>query len=282
MRHCTTGIGCKSLLTEISYRPVVPVTRVFQGFIREWTDAALETGADAVFWDEPHFYSNETERIGCYCKYCQDLAERGKPAIGSFLREVCGKVKSRGSQNVVCLLPSSLERKDTLDWNEIAGLESVMNIGSTPYLGNARCRSREIRRPHRAETDGSCIACTHSNPSVDTRVQDSCRERGRDHQKHNCRGTAWNRCYRDVGIRCRRVDVFRVMRTSTDGLGRLPGSYRAIARSARMILLTSSARKGIWCKIPAQGDNPKCHVTAFCQESFSAHWFLCAQFRWPG
>src|SRR5437867_4019231 len=53
----------------------------FQGFIHEWTDAALETGADAVFWDEPHFYSDETERIGCYCKYCQDLAERGKPAI---------------------------------------------------------------------------------------------------------------------------------------------------------------------------------------------------------
>src|SRR5207249_1309393 len=42
---------------------------------------------------------------------------------------------SRGSQNVVCLLPSSLERKDTLDWNEIAGLESVMNIGSTPFWG---------------------------------------------------------------------------------------------------------------------------------------------------
>ena len=107
----------------------------FQGFIHEWTDAALETGADAVFWDEPHFYSDETERIGCYCKYCQDLAERREPAIGSFLREVCGKVKSRGSQNVVCLLPSSLERKDTLDWNEIAGLESVMNLGSTPFWG---------------------------------------------------------------------------------------------------------------------------------------------------
>jgi hypothetical protein len=105
----------------------------FQGFMREWTDAALESGADAVFWDEPHFYSDGTERIGCYCRYCQELAEKGKPAIGSFLREVCCRVKSRGSQNVVCVLPSTLERTDILDWNETAGLESVMNLGSTPF-----------------------------------------------------------------------------------------------------------------------------------------------------
>jgi hypothetical protein len=99
----------------------------FQGFMREWTDAALETGADAVFWDEPHFYSDENQHKGCYCKYCRDLAEQGKPAIESFLREVCDRVKGRGSQNIVCVLPSTLERK------EIAELESVTNLGSTPF-----------------------------------------------------------------------------------------------------------------------------------------------------
>jgi len=98
----------------------------FQGFMREWTDAALETGADAVFWDEPHFYSDENQRAPCHCKYCRDLAEQGKPAIGTFLRDVCGRVRSRGGQNVVCVLPSTLERKDT-------GLENVMNLGSTPF-----------------------------------------------------------------------------------------------------------------------------------------------------
>src|SRR3989454_5865380 len=60
----------------------------FQGFIREWTDAAFETGADAVFWDEPHFYSGE-DGTGCYCKYCQNIARQGKSAVGSFLGEVC-------------------------------------------------------------------------------------------------------------------------------------------------------------------------------------------------
>jgi hypothetical protein len=98
----------------------------FQGFMREWTDAALETGADAVFWDEPHFYSDENQRAACYCKYCQDLAEQGEPAIGAFLRDMCARVQSLGSRNALCLLPSTLEREDLV-------LENVMNLGSTPF-----------------------------------------------------------------------------------------------------------------------------------------------------
>src|SRR5712691_1676938 len=105
----------------------------FQAFIREWTDAAVETGADAVFWDEPHFYRDEKEGAGCYCEYCQNAAEQGKSAIGSFLAEVCARVKSRGRQNVVCMLPSTPESKGALDWNEIAALDGVTNVGSTPF-----------------------------------------------------------------------------------------------------------------------------------------------------
>lgn len=98
----------------------------FQRLMREWTDAALESGADAVFWDEPHFYSDENQRFACYCKYCRTLAEHGKPAIGTFLRDMCDRVRSRSGQNVVCLLPSTLERGDAV-------LENVMNLGSTPF-----------------------------------------------------------------------------------------------------------------------------------------------------
>ena len=100
----------------------------FQAFIRHWIEAALETGADAVFWDEPHFYSNnKNEPLGCHCKYCRELAEQNQPAIGSFLREVCSRVKNAGSKNVVCVLPSSLQDQRT-DW-----LQSVTNLGSTPF-----------------------------------------------------------------------------------------------------------------------------------------------------
>jgi hypothetical protein len=105
----------------------------FQALIREWTDAAVETGADAVFWDEPHFYSDKKEGAGCCCEYCRNAAARGGSAIVSFLREVCGRVKSRGRQNVVCMLPPAPEGKDTIDWSEIAALDSVTNFGSTPF-----------------------------------------------------------------------------------------------------------------------------------------------------
>jgi len=105
----------------------------FRTFMREWTDAAVETGADAVFWDEPHFYSEQKEGVGCYCQHCRNVAEGGKSPIGSFLGEMCGRVKSRGRQNVVCMLPPNKDRKDTPDWNEIAALEGVMNLGSTPF-----------------------------------------------------------------------------------------------------------------------------------------------------
>src|SRR5438105_1021560 len=105
----------------------------FQAFMREWMDAALETGADAVFWDEPHFYSDEKTGSGCYCEHCRNLAQQGKSALGSFLRDACERVKRRGHQNVVCVLPSTLKRKDGIDWNEIAKFGSVMNVGSTPF-----------------------------------------------------------------------------------------------------------------------------------------------------
>jgi hypothetical protein len=92
-------------------------------------DAALETGGDAIFWDEPHLYSAGNKQVGCYCTYCRNLVEQGKPVIASFLRDVCGAVKSRGGENVVCVLPSTLER------NDIPDLETVMSLGSTPFWG---------------------------------------------------------------------------------------------------------------------------------------------------
>ena len=107
----------------------------FRAFLREWSDAAVETGANAVFWDEPHFYSDEKESSSCYCEYCRDAADRGKSAIGSFLGEVCARVKSRGRENVVCMLPPRPERKGNVVWSEIAALDGVTNFGSTPFWG---------------------------------------------------------------------------------------------------------------------------------------------------
>jgi hypothetical protein len=110
----------------------------FQSFMHEWTDAAVETGADAVFWDEPHFYSDEKDGAGCYCRHCRNIAESGKSPISSFLAEVCAGVKNRDGQNVVCVLPATLERQDTPAWNEISTVGGVANLGSTPFWGMQR------------------------------------------------------------------------------------------------------------------------------------------------
>lgn len=63
----------------------------YRKFMIEWTDAAIEIGADNIFWDEPHFYiypeaegcppaQQNGERAGkgwaCRCSICQDLFKK--------------------------------------------------------------------------------------------------------------------------------------------------------------------------------------------------------------
>ena len=105
----------------------------FQAFMHEWIDAAVETGADAVFWDEPHLYFDEKEGSGCYCEYCRNAIQFGKSTVGSFLGDMCDRVKSLGRQNVICMLPPEPTGHGPLDWSEIAGLNGVTNLGSTPF-----------------------------------------------------------------------------------------------------------------------------------------------------
>lgn len=107
----------------------------FRSFMHEWTDAAVGSGADAVFWDEPHFYSDGNDGSGCYCEHCRKLGKPGGSAIALFLGEVCSRVNRRGGHNVVCMRTPSPAGKNTIDWNEIAALDGVTNLGSTPFWG---------------------------------------------------------------------------------------------------------------------------------------------------
>ena len=48
----------------------------FRAFMKDWIDAAVETGADCLFWDEPHFYlpswmGGRQNTWGCLCAVCQ-------------------------------------------------------------------------------------------------------------------------------------------------------------------------------------------------------------------
>jgi hypothetical protein len=50
-------------------------SEAYREFVRSWAIAAVETGADRIFWDEPHWahpahFDEPPERWGCHCPRC--------------------------------------------------------------------------------------------------------------------------------------------------------------------------------------------------------------------
>jgi len=134
-----------------------PNNRDFRNFMRNWIDAAIEIGADTIFWDEPHFYLPEwskwrkREGWACCCKSCQDLFYRKfgysmpkesnqdvesfkDESLFDFIKDMVGIVKSRGTNNALCLLPE-WENQGIIEqkWDKYARLESLDIFGSDPY-----------------------------------------------------------------------------------------------------------------------------------------------------
>jgi hypothetical protein len=133
--------------------PNHPATRAF---VREWIDAAVETGADRIFCDEPHWvhpehFGMEEEAWGCRCETCRRLfAERfgGAEMPAEFTDEVRAfredglvdfigafveRVAELGSRAVVCLLPLTGGRHGITDWSRVAALPGLHTFGTDPY-----------------------------------------------------------------------------------------------------------------------------------------------------
>lgn len=126
----------------------------FRDFMRQWTDAALASDPDAVFWDEPHWYLPESEENPpsedtwwCQCEHCQaryrdhygepmpeveteSVREFKQRSLRDFLRPLVQEVHRNGGRNVVCLLPNTLEA-----WSddEVRDLGPVDVLASTPF-----------------------------------------------------------------------------------------------------------------------------------------------------
>jgi hypothetical protein len=105
--------------------PNHPATRLF---LRQWVESAATTGADILFWDEPHFYFGLTAgdlsgAWGCRCQVCeQAFADRfGHPIPAEFtdevcafreaslldlLSQVCRQGREKGLANALCLIPT--------------------------------------------------------------------------------------------------------------------------------------------------------------------------------
>jgi len=128
-----------------------PNSLAFRNYISEWIEAVCKCDIETVFWDEPHFYfeKGKPELYTCGCKVCsQKYKEQTGEEIPkipnetfkafkqrsliSFLSFATEQVHKLGKRNSICLLPpwfpAGLE-----NWDEVANLPFVDEIGSDPY-----------------------------------------------------------------------------------------------------------------------------------------------------
>ncbi len=127
----------------------------FRAFIRSWIDACVNCGADTIFWDEPHlFLFQPRERFPdewtCRCSVCQslfkdkygyvmpnelisDIVQFRNDSILSFFTEMTSYAKSKSIENALCFLPFESDYIGITDYEGIAKLNSISNLGSDPY-----------------------------------------------------------------------------------------------------------------------------------------------------
>lgn len=138
-----------------------PTQPAFHAFVRDWARAAVELGAERVFWDEPHWahprrFGEPEFNWACVCTSCQQLyAQRCGPPMPAILRpaeltpdvrtcrdqvlvdllaDLVGYVRSLGGRSTVCLLPQVAGMNAGIDdWASVAALEGLDTIATDPY-----------------------------------------------------------------------------------------------------------------------------------------------------
>jgi N-acetylmuramic acid 6-phosphate etherase len=127
----------------------------FRRFLREWATAAVETGADEVFWDEPHWahparFARGTGAWACRCEHCheryaeliggelpatftEEVRHLREASLVDALGELLRHVRDLGGRNTVCLLPLTDGPLGLHDWDAVAGLEGLDVLATDPY-----------------------------------------------------------------------------------------------------------------------------------------------------
>jgi hypothetical protein len=132
-------------------------------FLHAWADAAIDLGADVLFWDEPHWFpgdlwfygkprGEDSVRWSCRCHRCQErfAARFGYPmpieftddviafrqdAVLDLLADVIGYSANRGVGQTLCLLPHGQYHKlvNLPDWRPFAQIPGIDTFGTDPY-----------------------------------------------------------------------------------------------------------------------------------------------------
>lgn len=130
-----------------------PNAPAFKAYMDFWTDAALESGADGVFWDEPHFnhpdyLKGRADHWACRCPHCQqqyaNLYNRPMPTIEDstvlafkrssiihFLEKLTIKVHQAGKTNILYLpanIPVVVAREDWTPYAQLSSLD-ILSTG---------------------------------------------------------------------------------------------------------------------------------------------------------
>src|ERR687898_2599948 len=124
----------------------------YRPFCAGWAAAALDAGADLVFWDEPHWVVPEhvgvddATRWSCRCDVCRERFGRDFPAeldeevlafreasLVDFLGELTAHVRGQGGRNTICLLPAVEGAHGVQNWDAVASLPGVDVFATDPY-----------------------------------------------------------------------------------------------------------------------------------------------------
>jgi N-acetylmuramic acid 6-phosphate etherase len=127
----------------------------FREFVRSWATAAVDSGAEHVFWDEPHWahparFAPDGDAWGCRCDHCRrgyaDRHGEGMPSeptaevqafreavLVDFLREMLLHVHGQDGRNTVCLLPLTEGPLGLSDWDAVAALAGLDVLATDPY-----------------------------------------------------------------------------------------------------------------------------------------------------
>lgn len=134
-------------------------TKIFRDTMSAWIELAAKTGAEGVFWDEPHLFFGEFTALfggkkrdiwGCCCEVCKDLfkAKYGyeMPAdftdevkafrqmtIVNFLEYLANEASKKGLKNSVCLFPTTDPKYGIYEWEKVAMIKNMDVFGSDPY-----------------------------------------------------------------------------------------------------------------------------------------------------
>ncbi len=159
-----------------------PNAAATRALLARWTRAAVAMGADALFWDEPHFYLGalrpSPHAACCRCAHCLaayrsanpgagGLPPEGDSGLASFrartieqlLSELLAIVDDRRIAQTLCLLPhGEFTSAGTDDWESLARIGRWSRLATDPYWMDRPVSPAEFVASHARKLRRLCDA----------------------------------------------------------------------------------------------------------------------------